>query len=216
MYPNVKRIIDFNLAFIALLILLPILLVISLLIKVDSRGPVMFTQQRVGRKRQPFDIYKFRTMRIDTPNDVPTCRLENPKAYITGIGSFLRKTSLDELPQLINILKGDMSFIGPRPVVLNELDLVNQRERYGANDALPGITGLAQINGRDELSSEIKAKYDGKYVNDICFVTDLKILLKTILYVLQSKGVIEGASLRNVDRSDIRNKHVAEKKTGIR
>lgn len=156
MYIHIKRIIDFILAFIALVLLSPLFLVLALWIKFDSKGPVFFKQKRIGINRSFFQIYKFRTMLSETPSDMPTHLLDNPDAFITKSGRFLRKTSLDELPQLINILKGEMAFIGPRPALWNQNDLADERDKYNANDVLPGLTGWAQINGRDELQSKIK------------------------------------------------------------
>ena len=190
----IKRILDFILSLIAMLLLWPVFLLIAILIKLDSKGPVFFKQKRVGKDKKHFYIYKFRTMRTDTPKDMPTHMLKNPEAYITKVGRFLRKTSLDELPQIINILKGEMSIIGPRPALWNQYDLVEKRDKYGANDIKPGLTGWAQINGRDELPIDIKAKYDGVYVEKMSFIFDMKVFFKTILSVLKSEGVKEGAS----------------------
>jgi O-antigen biosynthesis protein WbqP len=189
-----KRIIDFTLSLIAMIILWPVFLLIAILIKLDSKGPVLFKQKRVGKDKKHFYILKFRTMRTDTPKDMPTHMLKNPEAFITRVGKFLRKTSLDELPQIINILKGEMSIIGPRPALWNQYDLIEERDKYGANDIYPGLTGWAQINGRDELPIDIKAKYDGEYVEKMSFVFDVKIFFKTIFSVLRSEGVKEGAS----------------------
>lgn len=191
-YLTVKRIIDFILAFISLIILSPIFLIISLTIKFTSEGPVFFRQKRIGKNKKEFYILKFRTMRTDTPKDMPTHLLDNPEAYITKIGKFLRKTSLDELPQLINILRGEMSFIGPRPALWNQYDLITERDKYGANDIYPGLTGWAQINGRDELPIDVKAKLDGEYVNNLSFFFDIKVFFLTVISVLKSEGVKEG------------------------
>jgi O-antigen biosynthesis protein WbqP len=190
----VKRVIDFTLSLIAMIILLPVFLIIAILIKLDSKGPVLFKQKRVGKNKKYFYILKFRTMRIDTPEDMPTHMLKTPEMFITRVGKFLRKTSLDELPQIINILKGEMSIIGPRPALWNQYDLIEERDKYGANDIYPGLTGWAQINGRDELPIDIKAKYDGEYVEKMSFLFDVKIFFKTIFNVLRSEGVKEGAS----------------------
>jgi len=190
----VKRVIDFTLSLIAMIIFLPVFLIIAILIKLDSKGPVLFKQKRVGKNKKYFYILKFRTMRIDTPEDMPTHMLKNPEMFITRVGKFLRKTSLDELPQIINILKGEMSIIGPRPALWNQYDLIEERDKYGANDIYPGLTGWAQINGRDELPIDIKAKYDGEYVEKMSFLFDVKIFFKTIFNVLRSEGVKEGAS----------------------
>ncbi|WP_027308877.1 sugar transferase [Caloramator sp. ALD01] len=190
----IKRFIDFLLSLIGLIVLSPIFLILMIAIKLDSKGPVFFKQKRVGINKTHFEILKFRTMRIDTPKDTPTHLLENPEKWITRVGKFLRKTSLDELPQIINILKGDMSIIGPRPALWNQYDLIAERDKYGANDVFPGLTGWAQINGRDELPIEIKAKFDGEYVQKMSFLFDTKIFFKTIFSVLRSEGVVEGGT----------------------
>lgn len=191
-YHIVKRISDFILAVISLIILSPFFLIISLIIKLTSEGPVFFRQKRIGKNKKEFYILKFRTMRIDTPKEMPTHLLDNPDAYITKIGKVLRKTSLDELPQLINILKGEMSFIGPRPALWNQYDLISERDKYGANDVYPGLTGWAQINGRDELPIDVKAKLDGEYVEKLSFLFDLKVFFLSIISVLKTEGVKEG------------------------
>lgn len=191
-YSKVKRVIDFDLTLIATIVLMPLIVLLSLLIKLDSKGPILFKQKRIGKNKAPFYIFKFRTMKIDTPKDMPTHMLENPESYITNMGAFLRKTSLDELPQLFNILKGDMSLVGPRPALWNQYDLIEERDKYGANDIEPGLTGWAQVNGRDELPIDIKARLDGEYVSKRNFVFDLKILIKTFHGVLKSDGVKEG------------------------
>ena len=188
-----KRIIDFTIALIGLIILSPIILILILCIKVDSKGPVLFKQRRIGKGKKEFYILKFRTMRIDTPKDTPTHLLENPEMYITKLGKFLRKTSLDELPQILNIIKGEMSIVGPRPVLWNQYDLIKERDKYGANDIIPGLTGWAQINGRDELPIDVKAGLDGEYAQKISFLLDIKIFLKTVISVAKSDGVKEGA-----------------------
>jgi O-antigen biosynthesis protein WbqP len=190
----IKRIIDFTLSLIAMIILWPVFLLIAVLIKLDSKGPVLFKQKRVGKNKKYFYILKFRTMRTDTPKDMPTHMLKNPEVFITRVGKFLRKTSLDELPQIINILKGEMSIIGPRPALWNQYDLIEERDKYDANNVYPGLTGWAQINGRDELPIDIKAKYDGEYVEKMSFLFDVKIFFKTIFSVLRSEGVKEGSS----------------------
>ena len=194
MYMKIKRLIDVLLSSIGLIILSPFLLILIIAIKLDSRGPILFKQKRVGIHKTHFNILKFRTMRIDTPKDTPTHLLNNPDQYITKIGKFLRKTSLDELPQIWNILIGQMSIIGPRPALWNQYDLIAEREKYGANDVPPGLTGWAQINGRDELPIEIKAKLDGDYVQKISFKMDLKCFIGTIISVVKSDGVIEGGT----------------------
>ena len=192
-YLIVKRIIDVVISIIALIILLPIFAIISIAIKIESKGPIFFKQKRIGKDKKNFTIYKFRTMRTDTPKDMPTHMLKNANGYITKVGNILRKTSLDELPQLLNIIKGDMSIIGPRPALWNQYDLVEERDKYHANDLKPGLTGWAQINGRDELEIPQKAKFDGEYVDKISFVFDLKIFFKTIINVFKHEGVVEGA-----------------------
>ena len=191
-YIKVKRIIDFIMALIGMIVSWPVLLLLMILIKFDSPGPVFFKQKRVGIHKTHFNILKFRTMKSDTPNDVPTHLLENPEIYITRLGKIMRKLSLDELPQLINILKGDMSIIGPRPALWNQYDLLEERDKYGANDVVPGLTGWAQINGRDELEIPEKAKLDGDYVRRMSFAMDLKCFFGTIGVLLKSEGVAEG------------------------
>lgn len=175
-----------------MLILSPLLFVIIFGLKIDSRGPVFFRQKRVGRAKVNFNILKFRTMRIDTPKDVPTHLLENPDRFITKMGRFLRKSSLDELPQLLNIFVGHMSVIGPRPALWNQYDLIEERDKYGANDIRPGLTGWAQINGRDELPIDEKARFDGEYVSMKSVGVDLKVFFVTILTVLKCDGIVEG------------------------
>lgn len=193
-YMKIKRIIDFIMALVGMLLLLPVFLILMLAIKLDSPGPILFKQKRVGIHKSHFNILKFRTMKIDTPKDMPTHMLQNPEQYITKVGKFLRKTSLDELPQIINILKGDMSIIGPRPALWNQYDLLEERDKYGANDVMPGLTGLAQISGRDELEIEVKAKLDGDYVAKMGFWMDVKCFFGTILSVLKSDGICEGGT----------------------
>ena len=193
-YQCVKRGIDFLLSLLGVLILSPLLLILYAAIKLESRGPVLFKQKRVGLHKKYFMIYKFRTMRTDTPKDMPTHLLQNPDQYITKVGGFLRKTSLDELPQIFNILKGDMALIGPRPALWNQEDLIAERDKYGANDVLPGLTGWAQINGRDELEIPVKARFDGEYVKKKSFLFDLRCLLGTVFSVLKSDGVVEGGT----------------------
>ncbi|MBG9989140.1 sugar transferase [Aerococcaceae bacterium DSM 111176] len=192
MYPIIKRIIDFILSLLGLIILSPLFLVIAIWIKVDSPGPIFFKQKRVGQNKELFEIYKFRTMRSDTPSDMPTHLLGDPAAFITNSGAFLRKTSLDELPQLINIIKGQMAVIGPRPALWNQDDLVAERDKYKANDILPGLTGWAQVNGRDELPIPTKAKLDGEYIEQMSFAMDVKCFFLTIKSVISSDGVSEG------------------------
>ena len=190
----IKRMIDFILSLMGLIILSPVFIILCIWIKTDSRGPVLFKQKRFGKDKSYFNIYKFRTMRTDTPSDMPTHMLSNPEQYITKCGKFLRKTSLDELPQIINILKGEMSIIGPRPALWNQEDLIEKREQYHANNIRPGLTGWAQINGRDELEIEVKARLDGDYVKRMSFLFDLKCFLGTITSVLKSDGVVEGGT----------------------
>lgn len=191
---RVKRGIDFLLSLAGIIILSPIFLILCLAIKVDSKGPIIFKQKRVGKDKSHFNIYKFRTMKVDTPKEMPTHLLENPDFFITKVGKFLRKTSLDELPQLFNILKGDMAVIGPRPALWNQYDLIEERDKYGANDIRPGLTGLAQISGRDELEIQEKAKLDGYYTEHISFGMDVKCFFGTITSVFKSDGVVEGGT----------------------
>ena len=195
MYKKViKRIIDFILSLCGLIILSPVFIILCIWIKLDSKGPILFKQKRIGINKSNFNIYKFRTMYIDTPKDMPTHMLANPDQFITRAGKFLRKTSLDELPQIINILKGEMSIIGPRPALWNQDDLIAERDKYQANNVKPGLTGWAQINGRDELEIPEKARLDGEYVKRISFLFDLKCFFGTITSVLRSDGVVEGGT----------------------
>lgn len=194
MYKVFKIVIDRVLALFGLVVLSPVLLILSLAVKAESKGPILFKQKRVGIYKRHFYILKFRTMRIDTPKDTPTHLLENPEQYITRVGKFLRKTSLDELPQIINILKGDMAIVGPRPALWNQYDLIAERDKYGANDILPGLTGWAQINGRDELPIDVKARLDGEYVSRKSFLMDLRCILGTVVSVLKQEGVVEGGT----------------------
>lgn len=194
LYLILKRGIDLLLSGLGLVILSPVFLCLIIAIKLDSNGSVLFKQKRIGIHKTHFNILKFRTMRMDTPKDMPTHMLINPDQYITKTGKFLRKTSLDELPQILNILKGDMSIIGPRPALWNQSDLIAERDKYGANDILPGLTGWAQVNGRDELEIPIKAKLDGEYVKHMSFRFDCVCFLKTILSVMRSDGVVEGGT----------------------
>lgn len=195
MYKNcIKRVVDFILSFIGLIVLSPVFIMLCLWIKLDSKGPIFFKQKRVGKNKTYFNILKFRTMYIDTPKDMPTHMLSNPEQYITKAGKFLRKTSLDELPQIINILKGEMAIIGPRPALWNQEDLIAERDKYHANDIKPGLTGWAQINGRDELEIEVKAKLDGEYVEKMSFFFDVKCFFGTITSVFKQEGVVEGGT----------------------
>lgn len=193
-YLPIKRALDIILSFLALIVLSPIFILLVIAIKLDSKGPVLFKQKRVGKEKTFFYILKFRTMRVDTPKDTPTHLLTNPDQYITRVGRFLRKTSLDELPQLWNILVGDMSIIGPRPALWNQNDLIAERDKYGANNIKPGLTGWAQINGRDELPIDVKAKLDGEYVRNLSFWMDVKCFFLTIIKVIKSEGVVEGGT----------------------
>ncbi|OME45643.1 lipid carrier--UDP-N-acetylgalactosaminyltransferase [Paenibacillus odorifer] len=197
-YVYTKQTIDFLLALIGMLVLWPVFLIIAIAIKTTSKGPILFKQKRLGKNKSGFYILKFRTMRTDTPQDMPTHLLEDPDFFITKVGNFLRKTSLDELPQIINILKGEMSIVGPRPALWNQYDLISERDKYGANDIKPGLTGWAQINGRDELPIEKKASLDGEYVANLSIKFDIKVFFMTILSVLKSDGVKEGTTKQEV------------------
>lgn len=192
MYRDVKRVLDLLMAVILLITLMPILGAIALCIKLDSRGPILFKQKRVGKDGKYFWIWKFRTMQINTPQNMPTHLLENPESYITRVGKFLRKSSLDELPQLFNIIRGQMSFIGPRPALWNQEDLIAQRKESGVDQILPGLTGWAQVNGRDELNIPIKVAYDKAYLENMGLRMDLRIIICTIKNVLKGEGVVEG------------------------
>ena len=189
-----KRLLDFVLSLAACIVLAPVMLAIAVWIKLDSPGPVFFRQRRVGAHKTHFNILKFRTMRGDTPHDVPTHLLKNADSYITKSGAFLRKTSLDELPQIYNILVGEMAIIGPRPALYNQYDLNEARDKVHANDVRPGLTGLAQVNGRDELPIDVKARYDGEYAANITFLGEMKIFFGTFGYVFHRKGVVEGGT----------------------
>lgn len=191
---GIKRGLDAVLALGGVIVLSPLYLGLAAAIKLDSPGPVFFKQKRVGLHKTYFEILKFRTMRSDTPHDVPTHLLENPEQWITPVGRFLRKTSLDELPQIFNILVGQMAVIGPRPALWNQYDLIAERDKYGANDVRPGLTGWAQINGRDELEIPVKAKLDGEYVQNLSFGFDTKCFFGTIGSVLHGSGVVEGGT----------------------
>ncbi len=193
-YLPLKRTIDVVLSGGAIVVLSPVLGLLALAIKLDSKGPVLFKQKRVGKDKELFEIYKFRTMRTDTPSDMPTHMLKDPDQFITKTGKFLRKTSLDELPQIFNIFTGKMSIIGPRPALWNQDDLIAERDKYHANDVTPGLTGWAQINGRDELEIDVKAKFDGDYVNEMGLKMDIKCFLATIGSVLLGDGVVEGGT----------------------
>jgi len=189
-----KRVLDVVLSGCAIVVLSPVFLILVIAIKVDDPGPVFFRQKRVGIHKSHFHILKFRTMKVSTPKDVPTHLLENPQQYITRVGGFLRKTSLDELPQIFQIFTGEMSIIGPRPALWNQFDLIAERDKYGANDVRPGLTGWAQINGRDELPIDVKARLDGEYVEKLSFLFDCRCFFGTITSVLKSEGVVEGGT----------------------
>ncbi len=189
-----KRLIDLLLSACAIVVLSPVYLLICLAIVADDPGPVFFRQKRVGIHKTHFRILKFRTMKVSTPKDVPTHLLENPEQYITRVGKFLRRTSLDELPQIFQIFTGKMAIIGPRPALWNQFDLIAERDKYGANDVRPGLTGWAQINGRDELPIDVKARFDGEYVKNLSFAFDCKCFFGTIRSVLKSEGVVEGGT----------------------
>lgn len=189
-----KRCIDLLLSIVGGIILLPFIVVLVIVIKIDSPGPVLFKQKRVGINKSHFLCLKFRTMRVDTPSDMPTHMLINPEQWITKVGKIMRKTSMDELPQIWNIIRGDMSIIGPRPALWNQYDLIVERDKYGANDILPGLTGWAQINGRDELEIDVKAKLDGEYTKKVSFIFDVKCFALTVGSVLKQEGIKEGKS----------------------
>ena len=190
----IKRWLDTAIALFGILCFFWLYILIAAAIVIDDPGPVLFRQERVGIHKKPFKILKFRTMKMDTPHDVPTHLLKNPDQYITRVGKFLRKTSLDEIPQLFNIVKGDMSIVAPRPALFSQKDLLAAREQYGANDIRPGLTGWAQINGRDELEISEKARLDGEYVQNISFLFDCKCFFGTFLKVLRHDGVVEGGT----------------------
>jgi len=189
---NLKRIFDFVSALMTFILLSPFFLILCVLIKLDSKGPIFFKQRRIGKDKSEFLILKFRSMRTDAPKDQPTHLLQNPNAYITKLGSFLRKTSLDELPQLLNIMAGHMSVVGPRPALYNQYDLISLRDVYRANDVRPGLTGWAQVNGRDELPIDVKSKLDGEYIERMSFLFDLKCIVLTFKSVSTADGIVEG------------------------
>lgn len=201
-----KRVSDFLLALLGLILLSPLFLLIIILIKIDSKGPILFKQKRVGRHKKHFNILKFRTMRIDTPKDTPTHLLKNPEQWITKMGKFLRKTSLDELPQIMNILKGDMSIIGPRPALWNQFDLIEERDKWDCHKIYPGLTGYAQIHGRDELPIVEKAKLDGYYVKNMGLWLDIKIFFGTIFSIFKSEGVVEGGTGALEEKNELKDK----------
>lgn len=207
-YLKLKRLMDIVLSLIGLILLSPLFLILIIAIKCDSHGPIIFKQKRVGIHKTHFYILKFRTMCIDTPKDIPTHLLQNPDRCITKVGQFLRKTSLDELPQIINILKGEMSMIGPRPALWNQYDLIAERDKYGANDVPVGLTGLAQISGRDGLSIEDKAKLDGDYAKNMNLCLDVRCFFGTIVCVCKKDGIVEGGNgIKKIDFGEI---HKAE------
>lgn len=193
MYKHVKKILDFILALLALVALSPLMLAIAAAVKLTSPGPALFRQKRVGKDKREFTIYKFRTMRNDAPKDMATHLLKGADAYITPVGRFLRRTSLDELPQLFNILRGDMAIVGPRPALWNQYDLIAARDAEGANGVRPGLTGWAQINGRDSLHIAVKARMDGEYVYRMNLALDLRCILDTVFKVARREDVVEGA-----------------------
>ena len=207
----VKRALDVLFSLCGLFFLAPVFLILIAWIRLDSPGPVFFKQKRVGKNKVHFNILKFRTMRTDAPHDMPTHLLTNPEAFITKSGHFLRKTSLDELPQIINILKGEMSIVGPRPALWNQYDLLAERDRYAANDVTPGLTGWAQVNGRDELEIDVKARLDGEYVRNLTFKMDATCFLMTIGNVLKQKGVVEGGTGAIAPHLEARQQEVKEK-----
>lgn len=192
----VKRGLDIILSTVGLVVLFPAFIIVGIVIKVDSPGPVIFTQERVGLDKQPFQIYKFRTMYVAAPPDAPTWKLDDVDSYITEVGKFIRRTSIDELPQLYNVLKGDMSLIGPRPVIWGEEELIEERYKRGVYNVLPGLTGLAQISGRDYVRVPDKARIDQAYAENLTFKQDLEIFTYTIWYVLKSEGISEGMQER--------------------
>ena len=202
MYKIIKRILDFLVSLFAIIILSPVLAITAIAVKADSKGPVFFVQKRIGKDKKHFNMYKFRSMRTDTPHDMPTHLLNDPDAFITKVGKFLRKSSLDELPQLFNILKGDMSIVGPRPALWNQDDLIAERDKYNANSIRPGLTGWAQVNGRDELEIPVKAKFDGEYVDRMSLIFDIKCIVDTALQVVKHEGVVEGGTgtINNSDK----------------
>lgn len=199
MYTKVKRILDFFVSLVAIIVLSPVFIIIIIAVCLESKGSAIFKQKRIGRYDKHFNMYKFRTMRLDTPKDTPTHLLQDPTKYITKTGKILRKTSLDELPQLINILKGDMSVVGPRPALWNQYDLIRARDNNKSNTILPGLTGFAQVSGRDELPIPIKAKLDGEYYKKMSFLFDLKIIFLTIKTVVVADGVREGVANENTN-----------------
>ena len=194
MYLPFKRVFDIFLSLLAILVFSPLYIILALLVKLTSKGPIFFKQERIGKNKKHFKILKFRTMRVDTPKDIPTHLLENPEKYITGVGKFLRKTSLDEIPQAFNILVGHMSIVGPRPALYNQDDLVSERDKYHANELKPGLSGWAQCNGRDTLPIPEKAKLDGEYVKRFNVWFDIRIIFKTFFQAFRGKDEVEGGA----------------------
>lgn len=216
-YAVIKRAADIILSLTALILLSPLFLVIAVSIKADSKGPVFFKQKRIGKNKKEFYILKFRSMRCDTPKDMPTHLFKNSDMFITKTGKFLRSTSLDELPQLINIFKGEMSIIGPRPALWNQYDLIAERDKYKANDILPGLTGWAQINGRDQVTIKDKARYDGEYIENFGIIMDIKVFLKTVGFVAKRTGIVEGKTEGEAEAAAARHEEaevVAERRIG--
>lgn len=210
MYSKVKRLLDIVLAVCILIGAWPFMLIAAIAIKVeDPKGPVIFKQTRVGKDKKPFKIYKFRSMWTETP-DVPTHLLSDPNQFITKVGAFLRKTSIDEVPQLINILKGDMSFVGPRPSLFSQEDLIEERDRLNVHSVRPGLTGLAQVSGRDELPIPVKAAYDGEYVEKMSFKLDVQLFFRTFISVAKSEGVVEGGTGKLETEKVAQNREVKE------
>lgn len=208
-----KRVFDFVAATLGILVLAFPMIIIAIAIKIDSPGPVFFKQKRVGKNKKHFNIIKFRTMRTDTPHDAPTHELSDPKKWITKVGGFLRKTSLDELPQLFNIWLGQMAVIGPRPALWNQYDLIEERDKYGANNVRPGLTGWAQINGRDELEIDVKAKLDGEYIERMGLFFDIKCFFGTIFSVLKHDGVVEGGTGEMKKQEEISTQNAQQEET---
>ncbi|WP_424475217.1 sugar transferase [Oceanobacillus kimchii] len=206
LFKIMKRFMDIALSLLGIILLSPLYILLVIAIRVDSKGPILFKQKRVGVQKSHFNILKFRTMRVDTPKDTPTHLLADPDQYITKVGKFLRKTSLDELPQIWNIFVGDMSIIGPRPALWNQYDLIAERDKYHANDVRPGLTGWAQINGRDELPIGIKSKLDGEYIKHMGIRMDIRCFFGTFLSVLRSDGVVEGGTGRKSNSDQGNNK----------
>ncbi len=202
MYRFFKRLFDILLSLLGIIILMPVMIIAGLAVALTSKGPVLFRQTRVGAGKSLFVMYKFRSMYVDTPENMPTAMLTDAETHITPVGRFLRRTSIDELPQLFNILAGQMSIVGPRPALPNQTELLAERDKYGANDIRPGLTGWAQINGRDELADDVKARFDGEYCRRISFLFDLKCLFRTVGKVATSEGVVEGRREAAEDKAD--------------